>query len=64
MITLRQLLIQRGAIRPYSKPPKPRVLKLDDRGRSVAARHIAEYLQDPRMYAERAFYFDVEEWIG
>ncbi len=63
---LRALLISRGAIVPKSVVPKirPTVLRMDDRGKRAAARHIAEYDADPYTYNSRAFWFpDPEDWV-
>ena len=64
MNALRQLLISRGAIRPNVVRPRPPVLRLDARGKRAAARHIAEYLADPWMWANRPFWqAPPDEWI-
>ncbi len=61
---LRQLLITRGAIVPFKPRARPPVLRLDDRGRRHAARHIEEYWADPYLYNSRPFWQpDPDEWI-
>ncbi len=69
MNALRQLLIARGAIVPFVARPKPIVLRLDDRGKRMAARHIEEYWADPWMWNSRPFwnpepedFFDTKEF--
>ncbi len=73
---LRQLLISRGAIeqtgeikkRSHSTgdssvklSPKPPVLRMDDRGKRAAARHIEEFWADPDLWASRPFFFPEPE---
>ncbi len=61
---LRQLLITRGAIKPFTPRPKRVVLRLDDRGKRAAARHQEEYWDDPWAFSSRPFYFpDPETWF-
>ena len=64
MNALRQLLIARGAIRPYVARVRPPVLRLDARGKRAAARHIAEYLNDPGFFESRPFWQPPpDDWI-
>ncbi len=61
---LRVLLISRGAIVPSRPRPRPTVLRLDDRGRRYAARHVEEYWADPYFYNSRPFWQpDPCDWI-
>ncbi len=63
-LTLRQLLITRGAIVPRAVRPKPPVLRMDARGKRFAAKHIEEYWADPYLYNSRPFWQpDPDEWI-
>ncbi len=61
---LRTLLISRGAIVPRKPLPRPTVLRLDDRGKRAARRHMEEYRADPWMWQSRPFWFpDPDAWI-
>ncbi len=46
---------------PLKPSPKPPVLRMDDRGKRAAARHIEEFWADPDLWASRPFFFPEPE---